>query len=290
MIHWGDHISRLGKEISQVALGVDPVAKNVPACFDPNGASGPWMLVYIETLLSAAKDIVGCIKFQSAFFEAFGTDGIATLARSISLAKEMGYCVILDAKRGDIGNTAEAYARAYLTPGVSDLEVDCMTVNPFLGPDSLQPFVDCSNNFGKGVFILAKNSNPGAVWLQDQKIESHPVSQRVGGLVDELGKKSIGASGLSCVGAVVGATFPEDGEILRRVMPNAIFLAPGIGAQGGKPEDIDVMSRADGGGIIVPVSRGALTLRPGDEINTKNDFSKLVSRNLNDIFKALNHR
>jgi orotidine-5'-phosphate decarboxylase len=211
-------------------------------------------------LLDIAGSQIGFVKFQSAFFEALGSKGIEVLSHGIALAKKKELGVILDAKRGDIGSTATAYARAYLTPAragsLSDLEVDCLTVNPFLGPETLEPFVDCARRYGKGIFFLVKTSNPGAGWLQDRMIDGCPVSDHVATLVASWTVETKGICGISSIGAVVGATVPKDGRRLRALMPDSIFLAPGLGVQGGKPDDIRSLRRPNGSGVLVPVSRG----------------------------------
>src|SRR5207247_6670725 len=138
---------------------IDPAPEHAPLALSV-GAS-PFLRRYTELLMEAAHGLVGFVKFQSAFFEAFGSEGVSELARAIAAAKERGYAVILDAKRGDIGSTAEAYPQAYLSPrhaGGTDLEVDCLTVNPLLGPDTLEPFVARARDFGKGVFVIVKTS------------------------------------------------------------------------------------------------------------------------------------
>lgn len=256
--HWGDRVAQISAETGELVLGVDPVPERIPRVFRPTTSDAEWLDDYIETLLSAAKGLVGVVKYQSAYFEALGSPGICALSRCIRRARALNFAVILDAKRGDIGATGAAYALAYLTPaahGGSDLEVDCMTVNPFLGPDSLEPFIECARRYGKGVFVQVKNSNPGSGWLQDRLVGSQRVSDLVGRLVADWSAQTLGVSGLSSVGAVVGVTYPEDGARLRTVMPDSIFLAPGYGAQGGRSEDVAVMRRATGDGVLVPVSR-----------------------------------
>jgi orotidine-5'-phosphate decarboxylase len=274
------------KERGDLVLGIDPVLSDIPDCFKKSGISAPEAVRdYVIFLLETTVDQVGFIKYQSAFFEALGAAGIATLATSIAAAKRLGHGVILDAKRGDVGGTAEAYARAYLTPasagGLSDLEVDCLTINPFLGPETLEPFVERAKRYGKGLFILVKTSNPGAGWLQDKEIDGERISERIAHRVAEWAEETISGSGLSPIGAVVGATYPEDGRRLRTIMPNAIFLAPGLGPQGGKAESIAALRRADGSGVLVPVQRG---ITKGDDLAiTKDAYAALVRQRINEI-------
>jgi len=288
--HWGDLVARITVEVGELVLGVDPVAARVPYVFKPHADDTDWLDDYVDTLLSAATGYAGIVKFQSAFFEAFGSSGVVALSRAIRRARSMGFAVILDAKRGDIGATAAAYATAYLTPaskGGTDLEVDCITVNPFLGPDSLEPFVDCSRDYGKGLFVQVKNSNPGSGWLQDQMIGEECVSDRVGRLVDEWADQTRGTSGLGNVGAVVGVTYPHDGARLRMVMPNAVFLAPGFGTQGGRAEDVNLMRRASGNGVLLPVSRSVCDVALEDRDIAAEDYHDLVQRRLAAITKQV---
>jgi len=211
-----------------------------------------------EVLLSAARGKIGFVKFQSAYFEQFGSQGIAGLAAAISMAREWGFAIILDAKRGDIGSTAEAYAKAYLTPranGGSELEVDCMTVNPFLGPETVEPFVECGRQFGKGIFVLVKTSNSGSTWLQDRLIGDQTVSNMIADEVAGWARQTLASNGVAAVGAVIGATFPDQAEQLRKRMPNSVFLMPGVGAQGAQVDSL-ASATLNTAPVLVPVSRG----------------------------------
>jgi orotidine-5'-phosphate decarboxylase len=181
----------------------------------------------------------------------------------ILAAQERGLIVIADGKRGDIDVTASAYAAAFLggteTPygPVAGLGADALTVNPFLGADSLQPFLDAARASGAGLFVLTRTSNPGAADLQELTLaDGESVSRRVAGLVAELGAAAIGSSGLSDVGAVTGATAPEVLDELRTAMPHAVFLLPGIGAQGGRVEDLAAAFAPGAAGGLVSASRG----------------------------------
>jgi orotidine-5'-phosphate decarboxylase len=257
-MHWGDFVSARAATFGELVVGVDPAVEDIPTAFlKPGLVEG--LGAYVAAVLEASAGKVGFIKFQSAYFEAFGVGGVQALANAIGLAKAYDLGVILDVKRGDIGTTAAAYARAYLTPksaGGGDLEADCITINPFLGPDSVEPFVDCARRHGKGLFILVKTSNPGASWLQDQTIDGRTVSDRVADLVASCAEETKGSSGLSAIGAVVGATIAANAERFRASMPDAVMLTPGIGAQGGSPASIAALRRADGRGVLVPISRG----------------------------------
>ena len=255
-MHWGDLVSVKVAAHGQLVLGIDPAPEHAPLAV-ASGA-GPFLRQYTEILMNAAHGLVGFVKFQSAFFEAFGSSGMSELARAIACAKELGYAVILDAKRGDIGSTAEAYARAYLSPahaGGSDLEVDCLTVNPFLGPATMEPFIARARDFGKGLFVLVKTSNPDSGWLQDQRLNRGSVSELLAELVARWADATIGSGGVGAVGAVVGATYPEEAVRLRQLMPRSTFLAPGLGPQGGNPTALSALT-TETGPVLVSASRG----------------------------------
>lgn len=282
-IHWGDKVHYISESISPLVMGIDPDINDIPDIFKNNADSAAlWLLEYVDFLLTIANGHVGFIKFQSAFFEACGTEGIQVLAVCIKKARKYGYGIILDAKRGDISSTSKAYAQAYLTPchagGLSDLEVDCITINPFLGPESLEPFINCSRNYGKGLFILAKTSNPGSAWLQDKKIDGYRVSDRTAEVINIWAQETINETGLSAIGAVVGITHPKDGKRLRNIMPNSVILAPGLGAQGGNTREIGAMQREDGTGLIISASRGITKVE--EHPKSKEHYEKLVLNHL----------
>jgi len=255
-MHWGDLVAAKVATHGQLVLGVDPAPEHAPFALAQN--PGSFLREYTEVLMVAAHGLIGFVKFQSAFFEAFGSEGVAELARAMALAKELDYAVILDAKRGDIGSTAEAYAQAYLSPvhaGGTDLEADCLTVNPFLGPGTLEPFVARARDFGKGLFVLVKTSNPDSGWLQDQHPDGRSVSERVAELVARWAGQTVGSSGVGAVGAVVGATYPEQASRLRNLMPRSTFLAPGLGSQGGDAIALSSLTTKTGP-VLVSASRG----------------------------------
>src|SRR5215471_2111816 len=257
-MHWGDLVSVRAVTHGQLVLGIDPAPEHAPLAL----SAGSFLRRYTQVLMEAAHGLVGFVKLQSAFFEAFGSEGVLELARAIAAARELDYAVILDAKRGDIGPTAEAYAQAYLTPahaGGSDLEVDCLTVNPFLGPKTLEPFVARARDFGKGLFVLVKTSNPDSGWLQDQRLERGSVSELLAELVARWADATIGGSGVGAVGAVVGATYPEEAIRLRKLMPRSTLLAPGLGSQGGDASALSSLTTKTGP-VLVSASRGIASL------------------------------
>lgn len=216
-------------------------------------------------LIDALCDIVPAVKPQMAYYEMYGLGGLTALSKTIDYAREKGMYVILDGKRNDIGSTAEAYAAAYLGETKigtefyeNDFDADALTVNPYLGTDGILPFVKQCEERDKGIFVLVKTSNPSSGELQDLTLEGGKLYERVAHLVNRWGMSSVGKSGYSGVGAVVGATYPEQLTELRAVMPTAYFLVPGYGAQGGKAEDVAKAFNSDGLGAIINASRSIM--------------------------------
>jgi orotidine-5'-phosphate decarboxylase len=210
---------------------------------------------------AVAPECVG-VKLQLACFERLGVPGWEALRAVCEVAREQGLAVIADAKRGDIDVTAAAYAQAFFggleTPwgAVDGLGADAMTANPLLGRDSLGPLITTARDYRAGVFVLVRTSNPGAEDLQDLPLaRGGSVSERLAAMVSELGQSGIGEHGLGDVGAVVGATAPEWIDALRLLMPNAIFLLPGVGAQGGEVERLGAAFAPGRAGALLPVSR-----------------------------------
>ncbi len=206
-------------------------------------------------MLDATHDLVACCKPQSAFFEALGLAGLEALATVMRHARQLGLPVILDAKRGDIGSTAEAYASAYLTEG--DLAADALTVNPYLGLDSLEPFVASAAANGRGLFVLVRTSNPGSADLQEvRSADDRPLYLR---LADALNERAAAlprdAQGYTLIGAVAGATQPNAIRELRATLPSSLLLVPGYGAQGGSAADAALAFDTNGWGAVVNASR-----------------------------------
>ncbi len=210
-------------------------------------------------VIDAVAGEAAVVKPQVAFFEALGGPGYGALERVCAHARDAGLVVLADAKRGDIGSTAEAYAAAWLLPRDGALAVaDAMTVNPYLGGDSVAPFLAACGD-GAGVFLLAHTSNPGGADLQELELaDGRPLWERTAELIDGWGAEHIGACGLSAVGAVVAATRPEDLARARDLMPHAPFLLPGVGAQGGRAEELAAAFRDHPAGGIVSASRSVI--------------------------------
>lgn len=223
------------------------------------------VLAFNKKIVDSICDIVPCVKVQIAYYEMYGLEGMRAFAETVKYASRKGMLVMTDAKRNDIGATAECYAKAYLGQTVVGGEVytafdsDFLTVNGYLGSDGIKPFLGWMQKRDKGIFVLVKTSNKSSGELQDLKLENgKTVYEYMGGLVEEWGKDCIGKYGYSSVGAVVGATHPQQAQILRREMPHTFFLIPGYGAQGGTADDLKVCFDKDGLGGIVNSSRGIL--------------------------------
>ena len=219
---------------------------------------------YNVGLIDALCDVVPAVKPQSAFYERFGFEGVEVLKRTVDYAKSKGLYVIMDAKRGDIGSTAEGYSEAYLgsvTIGETEVEpfgCDCLTINAYLGSDGINPFIkDCVAR-DRAVFALVKTSNPSSGELQNIVAGDRKVYNVVGDLLERLSKDTVDKYGYTCVGAVTGATYPMDIRALRRRLEKTFFLVPGYGAQGGKAEDVQYAFDEYGHGAIVNSSRGII--------------------------------
>jgi len=216
---------------------------------------------FCRRIIEMAAERVPIVKFQMAFFEAAGTYGLTNLASLSQYAKEVGLLVVFDGKRNDIGNTAQAYAQAYLSNPDGELQpwqVDALTVSPYLGEEGVNPFVKTAQANGTGIFVLVRTSNPGAGRLQDALIDGRPVYSVVADWVRVAAEWTKGESRYSPVGAVVGATVPQQLADLRKQLPSSILLIPGYGAQGGTAKDCAAAFDEDGLGAIVNNSRGIL--------------------------------
>lgn len=243
-------------------VGLDPVIEAMPPPFQANQHPGEAIFAFNTAIIDAICDVVPAVKPQIAFYEAYGREGIQAFADTVDYAHRAGLIVIEDGKRNDIGSTATAYARGHLASRTENrwsFDVDFLTVNPFLGEDSIAPFKAQCLKSGRGLFVLVKTSNPGAVDLQDLTLTGgDALYVRVAQLVQKMGGDCIGRYGYSSIGAVVGATFPHDAAALRERVPESYFLVPGFGAQGAKAADLVPFFRGDGLGAIISSSRGVL--------------------------------
>jgi orotidine-5'-phosphate decarboxylase len=262
-------VSAIQERESPCVVGLDPVLEYVPEAFLREcGLSREGDIeerariveAYCVMTLEAVHDLVPAVKPQMAYFEIFGSYGMRALERCIETARELGLMVLLDGKRGDIGSTSRAYAEAYLarTPPRAH-EVDCMTLNPYLGEDSLSPFVEVAEAHEKGLFVCVRTSNPGADITQNQRVaDGRLLYEVVADLVASFNDKKLGSSGFGSIGAVVGATQPEAARSLRERMPRTLFLVPGFGAQGGSLETVRACFLPEGRGAIVNSSRAVM--------------------------------
>ncbi len=265
-------VSKIQKTQAPIVVGLDPTLKFVPQhiqqkAFAEYGetmkgaAEAIWQ--YNKQIVDAIYDLVPAVKPQIAMYEQFGVEGVIAFQKTVEYCKEKDLVVIGDIKRGDIGSTSEAYAVGHLgqvkvgNTMCRGFDEDFVTVNPYLGSDGVKPFVKVCQEEKKGLFILVKTSNPSSGEFQDRLIDGRPLYEIVGEKVAEWGADHMGDS-YSYIGAVVGATYPEMGKVLREIMPKSYILVPGYGAQGGKGADLVHFFNKDGLGAIVNSSRGII--------------------------------
>lgn len=267
-------ISRIQITNAPIVVGLDPMMKYVPGyiqkkAFEELGetlegaAEAIWQ--YNKGIVDAIYDLVPAVKPQIAMYEQFGIPGMIAFQKTVDYCKEKDLVVIGDVKRGDIGSTSEAYAVGHLgrvTVGGKSycgFGEDFATVNPYLGSDGIAPFIKVCKEEKKGIFVLVKTSNPSSGEFQDQLIEGRHLYELVGEKVSRWGAECMPEEGsYSYVGAVVGATYPEQGKLLRKIMPRTFILVPGYGAQGGKGADLVHFFNEDGLGAIINSSRGII--------------------------------
>lgn len=259
----GDSLSSAPSERSGATAETSGATAETSGAATAGARAARAVAAHCALAIDAAGEHCVAVKLQVACFERLGAPGWTALTDTVRLARDRGLLVIADAKRGDIGVTATAYAQALLseTPTpfgpVPGLGVDAITVNPLLGRDSLEPFVVAARAHGRGLFVLVRTSNPGAADVQERELANgDAVSDRLAELVNEIGHDGVGTSGLSDVGAVVGATAPGRMSALRERMPRAVFLLPGVGAQGGRVEDLAPAFAPGPAGGLVAASRG----------------------------------
>ena len=269
-------INTLVKKIQEtnapIVVGLDPMMSYIPKYIQEKAfaeygetlkgaAEAIWE--YNKGIIDATYDLIPAVKPQIAMYEQFGIEGLIAFERTCEYAKSKGLVVIGDIKRGDIGSTSTAYAVGHLgqvevgSKKYSGFSEDFVTVNPYLGTDGVKPFVDVCKEENKGIFVLVKTSNPSSGEFQDQLVDGRPLYELVAEKVVEWGNECMGDK-YSNVGCVVGATYPEMGKVLRKLMPNTYILVPGYGAQGGKAEDLVHYFNEDGLGAIVNSSRGII--------------------------------
>ena len=269
-------INKLVEKIKQtkapIVVGLDPMLSYVPEHITKKAyaeygetlkgaAEAIWL--YNRELIDHIHDLIPAVKPQIAMYEQFGIPGMVAFKKTVDYCKEKGLVVIGDIKRGDIGSTSAAYAVGHLgkvqvgSKSYAGFDEDFATVNPYLGSDGVKPFIDVCKEEKKGIFVLVKTSNPSSGEFQDKEVEGRPLYELVGEMVSKWGEDCMGDD-YSYVGAVVGATYPEMGKVLRKVMPKSYILVPGYGAQGGKGKDLVHFFNEDGLGAIVNSSRGII--------------------------------
>ncbi|MBD5532956.1 MAG: orotidine-5'-phosphate decarboxylase [Lachnospiraceae bacterium] len=265
-------IQNIQKTDAPIVVGLDPMLSYIPEHVTkkayeefgetPAGA-GEAVWQYNKAIVDAIYDLIPAVKPQIAMYEQFGIDGLIAFQKTVDYCRQKGLVVIGDVKRGDIGSTSAAYAAAHLghiqigTKSYAAFDEDFATVNPYLGTDGVKPFVDVCKEEKKGIFVLVKTSNPSSGEFQDRLIDGKPLYEHVAEKVVQWGADCMEGD-YSLVGAVVGATYPEEGMRLRKIMPNAYILVPGYGAQGGKGADLVHFFNKDGLGAIVNSSRGII--------------------------------
>lgn len=273
--HFADRLwEAIERKGNAVVVGLDPRVESLPesllqACYAAYGvttrAVGEALWQFNRAIIDAVHDLVPVVKPQLAFYERYGLEGLQAYVRTVRYAREAGLLVIADAKRNDIGPTVVAYAEAFLgtttvgdhtIPG--DFEADALTVNAFLGSDGILPFIDQAERHGRGLFVLVKTSNVSSGDIQDLPVHGRPLYEHLGQLVATWGQTNRGACGYAAVGAVVGATYPEQARRLRQIMPQSIFLVPGYGAQGATAADVVGCFDARGFGALINASRSII--------------------------------
>jgi len=262
-MHYADRLQERVKGTSPVCVGLDPVMEKLPKGIE---RSVRGIGEFCQGIIDAAASVASCVKPQLAYFELLGWEGMKLFFELCEYAKKKDLIVIADGKRGDIGSTCEAYAEAYLE---KDSPIDALTVNPYLGSDGIAPFIERSEKNGKGLYVLVKTSNESSVEIQDLPVGDESVHEHLAQLVESWGTTHLGESNLSCVGAVVGATYPEELKYLRTLMPHIPFLIPGYGAQGGTADSVRHGFLADGTGAIVNSSRAILYTSSGGDWQEK---------------------
>jgi orotidine-5'-phosphate decarboxylase len=244
-----------------LCVGLDPRWELLPRQLREGASRAAAYEIFCGRVLEIVAPLVPVVKPQMAFFEACGPDGLAVLQRLIRRARDLGLLTILDGKRNDIASTATAYADA----AFEVWDADALTVNPYLGRDAVEPFLQSARRLGRGVFVLVRTSNAGAGLFQDLPCEGRPVFLHVAEAVGSWARENPGRCGFGDVGAVVGATHPAELAAVRAALPAVVFLLPGFGAQGGTAGDTAAAFRADGLGAVVNSSRGILFPGPPDD-------------------------
>lgn len=283
-------IEEIKRKKNPCIVGIDPEWSKIPECYKTDAASeADAILQWAKDVIDAVADIVPAVKPQMAFFEVFGAEGVRAHQQVVQYAHDHGLVVVDDSKRNDIGNTARAYAYAHLAKD-GPINADLMTVSPFLGTDSIQPFIDVAIKDEKGIFVLVKTSNPSSVEISEAtNTRGDKIRDWLARYVHAIGQTCVGKYGYSSIGAVVGATFPEEAKLLRSTMKNNFFLVPGFGAQGGGAKDVVPCFNEDGLGAIVSSSRGVLYkhLEIAEYNGTRTMYKEIVQKQAQNMQRAV---
>jgi orotidine-5'-phosphate decarboxylase len=285
---FGDRLAEaIERKRSQLCIGLDPRTDLLPVELRGD-APAEAVARFGRGIVDAVAPHAVAVKPQLAFFEALGPDGMRALEEVSAYARAAGLLVIADGKRGDIGSTARAYAAAYLEPRAgADPLADALTVSPYLGRDSLEPFFAACRRDGAGLFCLVKTSNEGGADVQDLKLlDGRPLWQHVAGLVRDWGEDIVGERGLSSVGAVVGATHPRAVGEARRILPRAILLLPGVGAQGATPADVARAFTSGPASALVTVSRAVMYASRGSTADWRTAAGSEAARLKSEVWAA----
>jgi orotidine-5'-phosphate decarboxylase len=293
-VHFADRlIEAVRRAGNPVLVGIDPRAEDLPPGFlaqfpgDRAGVAAA-LRAFGEAVVDVVAPRVPAVKFQTAFYEAYGPEGLAALHATAAHARVQGLIVLIDGKRNDIGSTAEAYARAYLGPDPA-WDADAVTVNPYLGSNGITPFVAAATAAEKGIFVLVRTSNPSAGELQDLVADGRPLYRHVSEHLARWAAPLRGASGYSLVGAVVGATYPAELVALRQALQGVFFLVPGYGAQGGTAADVAAAFDTQGLGAIVNNSRGLTFAYKKPELRARfgDDWRAAIDQAVSDMIADL---
>ena len=293
-MHFADRLAAAVREKNTpVLVGLDPRAERLPAAVAA-GSERPDEIAnaygeFCHGVIDVVADLVPAVKPQAAFFEQLGPAGSSRLAEVVRYARSRGLIVVMDAKRGDIGSTAEAYAAGYLGTS-SPWGADALTVNPYLGDDSLEPFTARAKENDAGLFVLVKTSNPGGKFFQGRECDGQKMYEHVGDHIESLSLATVGECGYGIVGGVVGATSsPDELAALRNRMPHTWFLVPGFGSQGGTAAGVAPAFDEAGMGAIVNSSRAIIFAhsRPEYEALGKDDWQKAVEQATRDMIEQL---
>ncbi|WP_342573022.1 orotidine-5'-phosphate decarboxylase [Solibacillus sp. FSL K6-1781] len=301
-VNYADRICiEIKKKRSHAVIGLDPIIERIPTFIlkdaeqnfgkcDEGAAAA--FIAFNQLIIDAVEPYVAIVKPQLAYYEVYGAAGIDAYWKTVEYAQKKGLLVIADAKRGDIDSTASAYARSFFGDAFNEWQtpkkVDSLTINPYLGSDSLEPFVEHAISKKTGLFILVKTSNPSSGDLQDVVTNTGTIAEQVAQLVHNYALRDIGISGYSSIGAVVGATYPEEQQVFREAMPYSLFLVPGYGTQGGKGKDITNAFNEDGFGALISASRSIIFAYEKDKSETFEQVQLSIKNAVNTMNADIN--